>query len=140
MMRSTFSTLAASLLLAISIASAGPQYAIDWHTVDGGGGTSAGGSYELSGTIGQHDASKAALFVGGSYELTGGFWVVTQVCFCPGDMNGDGVINALDVQKFVACLLSAGSCACADLNRADGVNLDDLTDFVADLLNAAECP
>ena len=33
------------------------QYAIDWSTVDGGGGTSSGGGYELRGTIGQPDAS-----------------------------------------------------------------------------------
>ena len=37
------------------------QYAIDWHTIDGGGGTSTGGpmigvNYSVSGTIGQADA------------------------------------------------------------------------------------
>jgi hypothetical protein len=47
------------------------QYAIDWYTIDGGGGTSSGGSYTVSGTIGQPDAGTLS---GGSYTLEGGFW------------------------------------------------------------------
>jgi hypothetical protein len=46
-------------------------YAIDWWTIDGGGGMSSGGSYTLSGTIGQPDAGSAS---GGGYTLAGGFW------------------------------------------------------------------
>ena len=49
---------------------AGP-YHIDWYTIDGGGGTSAGGQYVLTGTIGQPDAGWSSA---GSYELLGGFW------------------------------------------------------------------
>ncbi|MCX6925772.1 MAG: hypothetical protein NT154_21565 [Verrucomicrobia bacterium] len=47
------------------------QYSIDWSTVDGGGGTSTGGVYSVSGTIGQPDAGATS---GGGYSLTGGFW------------------------------------------------------------------
>jgi hypothetical protein len=47
------------------------SYAITWWTVDGGGGTSTGGGYTLSGTIGQPDAG---VMGGGGYTLTGGFW------------------------------------------------------------------
>ncbi len=47
------------------------QYAIDWFTIDGGGGASSGGTYTLSGTIGQPDAGTLS---GGSYTLEGGFW------------------------------------------------------------------
>src|SRR5216683_1977715 len=47
------------------------QYAIDWFTVDGGGGTSSGGSFTLTGTIGQPDAGTLS---GGNYTLQGGFW------------------------------------------------------------------
>ncbi|HXR05029.1 MAG TPA: hypothetical protein VN836_10025, partial [Verrucomicrobiae bacterium] len=32
------------------------QYSIDWHKVAGGGGTSSGGTFAVSGTIGQPDA------------------------------------------------------------------------------------
>jgi hypothetical protein len=46
-------------------------FAIDWHTIDGGGGTSGGGAYSISGTIGQPDPGK---LWGGNYTLEGGFW------------------------------------------------------------------
>jgi hypothetical protein len=31
------------------------QYSIDWYKVASGGGTSTGGTFSISGTIGQHD-------------------------------------------------------------------------------------
>lgn len=46
-------------------------YAIDWYTVDGGGGSSTGTGYNVAGTIGQYDAGMSA---GGPYRLAGGFW------------------------------------------------------------------
>jgi len=52
------------------------QYSIDWFTVDGGGGTSTGGVYSVSGTIGQHDAGQT--MTNGQYSLTGGFWALPQ--------------------------------------------------------------
>jgi hypothetical protein len=48
------------------------QYTINWHKVAGGGGTSTNGSFQVSGTIGQPDAS--GLMAGGNYSVTGGFW------------------------------------------------------------------
>ncbi len=50
------------------------QYSIDWYKVSGGGGTSTGGVYTVSGTIGQHDAGGP--MTGGNYSLTGGFWAL----------------------------------------------------------------
>jgi hypothetical protein len=47
-------------------------YSIDWFTIDGGGGTSTGGVYSVSGTIGQPDAGQP--MTGGNFTLTGGFW------------------------------------------------------------------
>lgn len=58
-------------------ASAQP-YAIDWHTIDGGGGTSTGGMYSVAGTIGQPDVSQQPM-TGGNYSLTGGFWALYAV-------------------------------------------------------------
>ena len=52
------------------------QYAIDWSTIDGGGGTSTNGPYSLSGTIGQPDAGPT--MTNGPYALTGGFWALPQ--------------------------------------------------------------
>jgi len=49
------------------------QYSIDSSTIDGGGGgTSTGGVYEVSGTIGQPDAGGS--MTNGPYSLEGGFW------------------------------------------------------------------
>ena len=44
---------------------------ISWWSVDGGGGRSTGGAFELSGTAGQADTADLE---GGGYELRGGFW------------------------------------------------------------------
>ena len=59
------------LLLLASVASALGGYDISWLTVDGGGGTSSGDPYTLSGTAGQPDAG---VLSGGTYALVGGFW------------------------------------------------------------------
>src|SRR2546423_10495314 len=62
--------LLALLVVGLAInARAAASYSIDWFTVDGGGGTSTGGSYSLSGTIGQPDAGRLS---GGSYVVNGG--------------------------------------------------------------------
>ncbi len=49
----------------------GQNLAIDWFTIDGGGGASSGGAYAVSGTVGQPDAGAMS---GGSYSLVSGFW------------------------------------------------------------------
>ncbi len=57
------------------------QYAIDWWTIDSGGGTSTGSVYTVSGTIGQPDAG---LLSGGNYTLVGGFWGIVTAVQTPG--------------------------------------------------------
>jgi hypothetical protein len=57
------------------------SYTIDWFTVDGGGGTSTGGVYAVSGTLGQPDAGAMA---GGTFALTGGFWSMADAVQTPG--------------------------------------------------------
>ncbi len=59
----------------------GQSYSIDWSTIDGGGGTSTGGVYTVSGTIGQPDAGTMS---GGTYTLSGGFWGVVAAVQTPG--------------------------------------------------------
>ena len=44
------------LLLAAAAAQA-QQYSVDWYKICGGGGTSTGNVYSITGTIGQPDAS-----------------------------------------------------------------------------------
>ncbi len=60
----------------------GQSYCIDWLTIDGGGGTSTGGVYSVSGTIGQPDAG--APMSGVNFSLTGGFW---SLLHAPGRMG-----------------------------------------------------
>ena len=60
----------------------GQSYSVDWYKIAGGGGTSTNGSYSVSGTIGQPDASGA--MSGGNYSLTGGFWALINVVQTPG--------------------------------------------------------
>ena len=63
----------------------GQSYSIDWYKIAGGGGTSTGGVYSVSGTIGQPDAGGA--MTGGNYSLTGGFWALISVVQTPGLPN-----------------------------------------------------
>jgi len=53
------------------------RYEISWYTIDGGGGTSSGGPYKLTGTIGQPDA--------------GGYGTSRGVCSHAGGKYGTGI-------------------------------------------------
>lgn len=70
-------TLIAFLLLAVQAvrAAGSTSYSLDWWTVDSGGGTSQGGAYTLSGTVGQ---AEPGLLFGGDYTLAEGFWAKLQ--------------------------------------------------------------
>lgn len=64
-------TILAAMALSSS-AVAAQNFTIDWYTIDGGGGTSAGGNFSLSGTIGQPDAGET--MTGAGFALCGGLW------------------------------------------------------------------
>ena len=68
-------------LFALNGASA-QTYSIDWYKIAGGGGTSTGAQYVVSGTIGQHDAGGP--MTGGNYSITGGFWSLVAAIQTPG--------------------------------------------------------
>jgi len=90
----------------------GNSLALPWWTVDSGGGTSVGGAYSLSGTIGQFDAGVGA--GGGTFVATGGFWDGAAKPDCiPADLNCDGFVNGADL----GILLGAWG--------SDGADLDD---------------
>ena len=59
---------------AIVYAQSGDGYDLSWWTVSGGGvtGQTGAGGYSLGGTSGQ---PSAAVWAGGNYSLSGGFWV-----------------------------------------------------------------
>lgn len=52
------------------------EFSVDWFSIDGGGGSSTGGVYAVSGTIGQSDT---AAMSGGDYTLQGGFWSIVAL-------------------------------------------------------------
>ncbi len=115
------------------------QFEVPWFTVDGGGAmNSTGGSFAVSGTIGQPDAGTMS---GGGYVLSGGFWVSSVTggpasCGC-GDLDQDGIVNLIDFTTFASCFGLTGpeiGCdesvfSCADLNGDNVVNLTDFSLF-----------
>ncbi len=121
-----------AVLVGASAASA-QSFDLSWFTIDGGGAMfTAGGDFELSGTIGQPDAGMA--MSGGSFELIGGFWPgagASPPCD-PCDADCDGAVDAFDVEPFIAILLGGGGCsACAaDLNGDGAVDAFDIEPFV----------
>jgi hypothetical protein len=101
------------------------EYDLTWSTIDGGGGRSSGGPYELVGTIGQTDAAYSA---GGNYELLGGFWPGGPLCF----------VNFEHFARFAEYWLEPGAGLPADLDQLNGVNGVDLRLFVEEWL--CYCP
>ena len=80
-MRKMKTVVSAVLLLASALCTRAQSYSIDWFTIDGGGGTSTGGVYSVSGTIGQPDAGHMS---GGNFTLDGGFWGIIAAVQTPG--------------------------------------------------------
>jgi len=104
-MRSLILTAAAALMLA---GHANAQFSISSFTIDGGGGKSSGGTFSLTGTVGQAEASAPS--TGSSFSLAGGFWGLEIGGFAAwadmnipagqdrsftGDADGDGISNGL---------------------------------------------
>ena len=117
--------------LVLTFSGAFADYSISWYTIDGGGGTSSGGSYQLTGTIGQPDAG---YHDEAPYELLGGFWVGGPLC----------IVNLEDFAQFaaywleVSCDAGNNYCGGANLDGENGVNIDDLTLLANEWLNV--CP
>ncbi len=63
-------------LLLTHVGGRAQNYSIDWYSIDGGGGTSTGATFSVSGSIGQADAGKMS---GGSFSVDGGFWSIVAV-------------------------------------------------------------
>lgn len=68
-------------LAMVALAARAQSYSVDWYSIDGGGGTSTGGVYSVTGTIGQPDAGHMS---GGNYTLDGGFWGIIAAVQVPG--------------------------------------------------------
>jgi len=111
-----------SLFVLFSIVATGyADYSITWSTIDGGGGTSSGGQYVVTGTIGQHDAAYSE---GGDYEVLGGFWPGGPLCF----------VDFEDFARFAQYWFLTGSDIPADLYEDNIVDYNDLRLFVGEWL------
>lgn len=99
------------------------DYDLSWHTIDGGGGTSSGGQYIVSGTIGQSDAAYSE---DNRYELYGGFWTGEPLC----------VVDFHHFARFAEYWLDDGNNLPADLYEDENNIVDylDLGVFVEEWL------
>ncbi len=102
MTRRTFAIVGIALVavLAVTYTALAQTGALDvpWFSVDGGGGTSTGGEFTLSGSIGQPDAGTLS---GGEFTIRGGFQAGFLVAVQPpdgvcGDLNDDELVNVFD--------------------------------------------
>ena len=118
-------------LVAMSVSSAYAAIEIPWYTVDSGGVTDAAGDgFQLSATIGQHDAG--AVMTGDVFELAGGFWASSGVgCF--GDVDNDGEIGLSDLATLLAHYgeTEGMTYADGDLDGDGDVDLADLATMLA---------
>jgi len=102
------------ILLSSLIVASAQNYSIDWFTIDGGGGTSAGGNFSLSGTIGQTDAGTT--MTGGGFSLTGGFWSLFTV-------------QTPDAPRLTIRVLSTGEAQLSWPSPSTGVVLQQISDL-----------
>ena len=137
---------AAVTVAAIAQVEAPGTFDLSWNTVDGGGGKSSGGPFELTGTIGQHDAGTLAL-TGGSFSLTGGFWPGASeppVNTCPSDISGDGVTNTADLLSVInswgACPIPCPPGCAADIVPSGGDCAVNTADLLAVINGWGLCP
>lgn len=140
----TAMTLSAALAHAFS--STDGTFDLSWSTIDGGGGTSTGGVFEVAGTIGQPDAG--VILAGGTYEVRGGFWAssVEPIDTCPADIApppGDGTVGVPDLLAIInawgACPILPTPCP-ADIAPPVGDNVVGVPDLLAVINAWGICP
>ncbi len=121
--------ISAAAVLLIASPSLAQTYGIPWWTIDGGGGASSGGSYAVTGTIGQPDAGT---MTGGPFTLVGGFWP-GALDTCYPDCNTDASLTVADFGCFQTKFVAADPYA--DCNGTGGLTVADFgcfqTKFVA---------
>jgi hypothetical protein len=128
----TLSTAAIFLLAAPALAQ---TFDLSWHSIDCGGGTSTGGGaggFELSGAIGQHDASSLS---GGPFTLTGGFWsgsATPQHCYPNCDNSTTTpILNVADFSCFLTRFAAGDPYAnCDNSTTPPTLNVADFSCFL----------
>jgi hypothetical protein len=107
--------------------------ALEWTTIDSGGGRLSGGPFAVDGTVGQFDA---ALLSGPSedFELQSGFWGPIEPLGCWANCDGSTQTPVLNVADFTCFLqkFSAGDpyANCDGSTQAPVLNVADFTCFL----------
>lgn len=135
-MKTRYRAAVAVLTVGVSMAHSG-DFSIDRSSIDGGGvmrsrTESPGSLFELSGTIGQPDAT---VMSGTSFSLTGGLWLR----IVPGDCNETGAVEVYDYAQFAGCVTgpiedpfntpTPAICQCLDFNQDGRIDLVDFGGF-----------
>jgi len=103
-----------SVLVSCLVAQGDGEYELSWWTIDNGGGTSSGGEFVLTGTIGQPDAGYSS---GDGFELLGGFWAGGSGPLC--------FVYFEDLAQFCEHWLDTGASIGADLDGSQNVDFID---------------
>ena len=119
------------LIFLAAMAPSGSSFDISWYSIDGGGGLSIGGPFDLHGVIGQPDAGPEMF--GGTFLLRGGYLAAPSVAACPSDVVVDGVVDVLDLID----LLAGWGTNAPDIN-GDGIT--DVLDLIELLAAWGACP
>jgi hypothetical protein len=141
------------------------NYRIDWYVIGSGGGQAQSSNYRVDGTIGQPIVGSSSST---NYRIDAGFWVgdfagPIGCAYSPGDINGNGAVNGVDIVYGVNYLKGTGphpptDCggicpesspfyAAGDVNGNCAFNGIDITFFVRylkgqvpSLLTCPDCP
>jgi hypothetical protein len=113
-----------------ALAMSSANYNLPWDVLSGGGiENRSSSSYILGDTVGQ----PSAIGLSGStnHRLGSGFWYGISVTECiPGDANGDGVVDALDLQVEKQIIFGELPPTCgADVNQDGSINVLDLVEI-----------
>lgn len=112
---------------ALCVPAIGQTFTLEGASIDGGGGRSAGGPFDLLSTIGQHDSGTE--MSGGGFELSGGFLPGGAPPLCPGDVDGDRDVDLTDLTVLLSSFgtTSGATREDGDLDDDGDVDLTDLT-------------
>ncbi len=116
-----------------AVAQMGPNLDLTWSTIDGGGGTSSGGGFTLTGSIGQPDAGAMS---GGGLQLAGGFWGAGGPPPCYPDCNANVALTVADFTCFQTKFVAGDPYA--DCNASGTLTVADFTCFQTQFV--AGCP
>ncbi len=109
---------------------------INWHSIDTGGGVTAGGPFTVRSVIGQHDAGPA--LSSGGFTVRGGFLTPMDPSACnPADIAPPfGILDLGDINAFVSGFITSDPIADFDGNGI--FDLTDINTFISSFV--AGCP